>query len=454
MIDFKVEVEKRKDEILEDLKALINIKSDYDEATISEDAPFGVGPKKALEAFLALGERDGFETKNVDNYAGHIQYGNGGKVFGVLGHVDVVPATPDWEPFTARVENGALIGRGSQDDKGPMIAAYYAMKMIKDMALPISNTVKMIVGTDEESKWRCVEHYFKYEPKPDFGISPDAAFPVVHAEKGFIDYQIAGEFKDEVLLSFIAGEKSNMVPENAKAVIRGEHHDLVSGYEQFLKVKGVVGAIEINDGNTTVSLIGKAAHSSLPENGNSAIYLLAQYLYNATQSRVAALIVRYFANDHYGVKLGVDLQTSDSGVLTTSLGIVTYEGETLTMVCNVRYPNTWNSKAQTEAIQDIFAQHGLSVSINKEMQPIFQDPNSAFIQTLLHAYQKYTGDMITQPQVMGGATYARVMENCVAYGMMFPNTVDRMHQKDESVVLEELYLATTIYAEAIYNLIK
>lgn len=454
MINFKAEVEKRKDEILNDLKTLISIPSEYDEKTISESAPFGAGPKKALEAFLELGSRDGFAVKNVDNYAGHIQYGNGGKVFGILGHVDVVPATEDWQPYQPRVENGALIGRGSQDDKGPMIAAYYAMKMIKELDLPISNTVKMIIGTDEESQWRCVEHYFKHEPKPDFGISPDAAFPVVHAEKGFIDYAIKGDFKDDVLLSFQAGEKSNMVPENAKAIIRGNYEILFSGYEQYLKTKEATGSIEMIDGNTVITLVGKAAHSSLPENGKSAIHMLAQYLYNHTQSALAGLIVKYFSNDHYGVKLGIDLQTADSGVLTTSLGIVKYENEQLEMVCNVRYPNTWNSMSQTKHVQAIFANYGCTVEILKEMQPIYQDPNSEFIQTLLNAYRDNTGDTLAQSQVMGGATYARVMENCVAYGMMFPNTIDRMHQKNESVVLEELYLATVIYAEAIYNLIK
>ncbi|MGL4663303.1 MAG: dipeptidase PepV [Culicoidibacterales bacterium] len=454
MINFKAEVENRKEEILNDLKMMIAIKSDYDESTISESAPFGEGPKKALEAFLELGNRDGFEVKNVDNYAGHIQYGNAGKVFGILGHVDVVPATDDWQPYNPRVEDGVLIGRGSQDDKGPMIAAYYAMKIIKDLNLPISNTVKMIVGTDEESKWRCVDHYFKHEPKPDFGISPDAAFPVVHAEKGFIDYSITGSFKDDVVLSFIAGEKSNMVPENAKAVIRGNHEVLFSAYEQYLKTKEVTGSMEVVDGNTVVTLVGKAAHSSLPENGKSAIHLLAQYLYNSTQSTLAGLIVKYFSNDHYGVKLGIDLQTADSGVLTTSLGIVKFENEQLEMICNVRYPNTWNSISQTKHVQEIFAQYGCQVEILKEMYPIFQDPNSDFIQTLLNSYRKNTGDELAQSQVMGGATYARVMENCVAYGMMFPKTVDRMHQKNESIVLEELYLATVIYAEAIYNLIK
>lgn len=454
MINFKAEVEKRKEEILNDLKMLVSIKSDYDEATISTSAPFGEGPKKALEAFLDLGKKDGFEVKNVDNYAGHIQYGDAGKVFGILGHVDVVPATDDWQPYEPRVINGELIGRGTQDDKGPMIAAYYAMKIIKDLKLPISNTVKMIIGTDEESKWRCVDHYFQYEPKPDFGISPDAAFPVVHAEKGFIDYRIAGSMKDDVLLSFIAGEKSNMVPENARAVIRGNHEVLISSYEQYMKSKEVTGTIEVIDGNTIFTLVGKAAHSSLPENGKSSIHMLAQYLYNHTQSSLAKLLVQYFSNDHYGVKLGIDLQTADSGVLTTSLGIVKYENENLEMICNVRYPNIWNSIEQTQNVQEIFAKYGCTVEILKEMYPIYQDPNSEFIQTLLNAYRDNTGDTLAQSQVMGGATYARVMENCVAYGMMFPKTVDRMHQKNESIMLDELYLATVIYAEAIYNLIK
>ena len=63
----------------------------------------------------------GFETKNFDNYAGHADYGDGEQVFGVLGHLDVVPVSPTgWvePPFSGAIRDGVLYGRGVLDNKG------------------------------------------------------------------------------------------------------------------------------------------------------------------------------------------------------------------------------------------------------------------------------------------------------------------------------------------------
>lgn len=67
------------------------------------------------------------------------------------------------------------------------MAAFYALKIVKDMQLPLSKRVRIIIGTDEESDWRCVDHYFKHEKMPDIGFAPDADFPIINAEKGIID---------------------------------------------------------------------------------------------------------------------------------------------------------------------------------------------------------------------------------------------------------------------------
>lgn len=134
------EVEARKDDLLNDLNDLLRINSERDDSQATKEAPFGPGPKEALEKMLTIAERDGFSTKNVDNYAGHIDFGEGDETLGIFGHLDVVPAGDGWDtdPYEPVVKDGKLYARGSSDDKGPTVAAYYAMKMIKELDLPVS----------------------------------------------------------------------------------------------------------------------------------------------------------------------------------------------------------------------------------------------------------------------------------------------------------------------------
>lgn len=232
-IDWKKEAAARKDDFLNDLVDLLKIDSVRDDSKATEDAPVGPGPKKALEAFLALGEKDGFVTKNTGNIAGHIEYGEGDETMGVLVHVDVVPPGNGWEtdPFDPVIKDGRIYARGSSDDKGPGMAAYYAIKMIKEMNLPISKRIRFIIGTDEESGWQCMDHYLAVEETPDFGFSPDANFPIINGEKGNVSLYVNTKGtttggKNE-LISFDAGLRENMVPRDAVAVFNSEEAEVI-----------------------------------------------------------------------------------------------------------------------------------------------------------------------------------------------------------------------------------
>ncbi|MCC9880053.1 Sapep family Mn(2+)-dependent dipeptidase, partial [Streptococcus agalactiae] len=189
-IDFRAEVDKRKDALMDDLINLLRINSERDDSQADAEHPFGPGPVKALEFFLDMAERDGYETKNVDNYAGHFTFGQGEEELGIFGHLDVVPAGSGWDtdPYEPVIKDNRLYARGSSDDKGPTMACYYALKIIKELGLPTSKKVRFVVGTDEESGWGDMDYYFEHVglPKPDFGFSPDAEFPIINGEKGNI----------------------------------------------------------------------------------------------------------------------------------------------------------------------------------------------------------------------------------------------------------------------------
>ncbi|HER5276746.1 TPA: Sapep family Mn(2+)-dependent dipeptidase, partial [Streptococcus pyogenes MGAS9934] len=163
-IDFKAEVDKRKEAMLADLVDLLRINSERDDQLADDKHPFGPGPVKALEHFLAMAERDGYKTRNIDNYAGDFEFGQGDEVLGIFGHLDVVPAGSGWDtdPYEPVIKDDRIYARGSSDDKGPTMACYYALKIIKELGLPVSKKVRFIVGTDEESGWGDMDYYFAH----------------------------------------------------------------------------------------------------------------------------------------------------------------------------------------------------------------------------------------------------------------------------------------------------
>ena len=123
-----------------DLFSLLEINSERDDSKADAQHPFGPGPVKALEKFLEIADRDGYPTKNVDNYAGHFEFGDGEEVLGIFAHMDVVPAGSGWntDPYTPTIKDGRLYARGASDDKGPTTACYYGLKIIKELGLPTS----------------------------------------------------------------------------------------------------------------------------------------------------------------------------------------------------------------------------------------------------------------------------------------------------------------------------
>lgn len=245
MLNWLEEAKKRENEMVQELSLWLQNNSVYDPATICKGAPFGKGVKEAFDFILDAAERDGFESVNDDGYACHIDYGAGDTIIGILGHVDVVPEGDGWKypPFSGKVVDGFIHGRGSQDDKGPVLAAYYAMKILKDSGLPVTKKIRMILGGNEERDWKCVDHYFKTFPKPDFGFTPDGDFPLVYAEKEIKMFEFTGVYPDTTLLSLHAGTAPNSVPDHAAAVLDVDSSSIIPPFEEYLKANNLVSCV-------------------------------------------------------------------------------------------------------------------------------------------------------------------------------------------------------------------
>lgn len=463
------EVEKRRDNLLKDTQNLLHIKSLLDEENTFPDAPLGKGVKEALDFMLSLGEKDGFIPKNVGNLAGHLEFGEGEELLGILCHVDVVPEGDGWtsDPFAAEIREGKLFARGAVDDKGPTMAAFYAMKIVKELGLPLNKRIRMIIGTDEESDWRCVDHYFENEEMPTLGFAPDADFPIINAEKGIADIDIVqkqpvwevGAGTIEVL-SFTSGKRYNMVPDHAMVTLNiiGNQMDVVQRFTDFMKQNQLEYTSYVENGELILEVKGVSAHGMEPKKGINAGLFLGEFLskldLNPSASDYFKFVSNYFFNDSRGVSLGVAYSDEISGELTINPGKFSYSrhsGGSVGLTC--RYPVTNKIDETMKKLDVLLEVKGFAITKFKDTKPHYVDENEFLIQTLKKVYEEQTGEK-SYLIAIGGGTYARSLKSGVAFGPLFPGRPDIAHQKDEYIDIDDLLKATAIYAQAIYELAK
>lgn len=470
------EVHKRKEALIEETQAFLQIKSVYDEKTITDEAPMGKGIAQALIFLLNKAEEADFETKNLDGYAGHIQYGNGEGLIGVLCHVDVVPEGEGWssDPYAAEIRDGKIFARGALDDKGPTIAAFYALKIIKELNLPLAKRVRLIIGTDEESKWQCVEHYFEHEEMPEMGFSPDADFPIINAEKGLMNFFLVKETEESeglsdssvTLLHFESGLRMNMVPEQAQAVLHIEqdqlneqHKHIIASFEYFLREMELQGSFEYKEDNKLHLFVkGISAHGAEPYKGVHAGFKLIAFLiklpFTGENQNFIQFVQQLFADDFYGEKLGINECDVATGRLTLNMGMLRYtRGRETRLGLNLRYPVSINVEQMMATCKQRVEDFGFRITEMEHSLPNHVDQEHLLIKTLQHVYEEQTGEE-AKLLAIGGGTYARALKAGVAFGPLFPGKEDTAHQKDEHIEIEDLVKATAIYAQALYELAK
>ncbi|ANC21754.1 dipeptidase PepV [Bacillus cereus] len=465
-INWTEEVAKRKDDLIRDTQQFLQIKSVWEEESAKEGAPFGEGVEKALSFMLHKGETEGFTSKNLEGYAGHLEMGQGEELVGILCHVDVVPEGDGWTTpaYSADIRDGKIFARGAIDDKGPTMAAYYAMKIVKELGLPLSKRVRMIIGTDEESNWKCVDHYFKNEEMPTIGFAPDADFPIINAEKGISDIQVVQNGREEKkgtyeLVSFDSGRRLNMVPDFAEAVITGEDvNALTVAYEEYLQTAKKIGESTIEGNTVTLQIEGISAHGSTPEKGENAGLLLANFLTTVSldgkATAFAAFATETFTGDIFGEKATIAYKDEISGPLTVNVGRISYTKENGgNLGLNVRYPVTTNFEETIVKLKEYVGTHGFEVADYSNSRPHHVDKDHVLIRTLQRVYEEQTGEK-AELLAIGGGTYARSLKAGVAFGPLFPGKEELAHQKDEYIEIEDLLKATAIYAQAIHELAK
>ncbi|SNS03305.1 succinyl-diaminopimelate desuccinylase [Anaerovirgula multivorans] len=446
-----------KDEILEAVRQSIMIRSVESEK--KEGAPFGEGVQKALEHALKLADDMGFRTVSLDNMIGYAEYGSGEEMIAVLGHLDVVPEGDGWTypPFAAEIHENRIYGRGILDDKGPTIGALFALKAIKVMGIPLSKRVRIIFGTNEERGSKGIKYYVERDEMPVAGFTPDAQYPIINAEKGIFTCTLIKPLSKQGKLRLTrisGGTAPNVVPSYAEASIE-------TGQEQKNKIKEILKNIDFIEFQDNESLIlkshGISAHGSTPELGRNAITQLVEFLnmldFAGDVKQLFEFITTYIDKETDGKNLGINLKDEVSGKLTLNIGTIQGDHTKVSLELNIRYPVTTTIDDFINKLEWYTRKFGIQISNIRHKKPLYVEPNTDLIKKLQKVYFEKTGD---EPELIaiGGGTYAKSMDNIVAFGPLFKGELDLTHQPDEYMTIDSLIKNIQIIAAAIHELAK
>lgn len=412
-------------DFIDALTGLLSIKSVSVDG--DDDAPFGKGCAEALDYMLNLCDSFGFRTKKCSNLTGYAEIGEGTEIIGILVHLDVVPEGSGWDypAFGCTVVDGKIYGRGVSDDKGPAMMCVFAMKELLESGRKLNRRIRIIFGlTEERGVWKDMNYYKETEELPTFGFTPDATFPAVYGEKGILVLKLKMPLIKSGVDSVSGGNAHNMVPDFASAIIGGKEY----------------------------TAVGKSAHGSLPEKGINAILKLMTEINATAPGKLSKFMTEKFGDTCDGSLIGCALSDKESGNLSLNVGVIEVEADNIAITIDIRYPVTYKGEDIAAIIERESAPYGVLVEIDEHKPPVYMDKNGPLITALMEVYREVTGDD-REAYVMGGGTYARAMNNIVAFGPLFPNSPETEHQKNEYMLESEMNLARLIYKKALEKLL-
>ncbi len=438
-------------EMTETLASWVKVPSVRGEA--EEGAPFGRDVRNMLDRALKDLTDMGFGPRDIDGYCLDAEIGEGSETVAVLAHLDVVPVGDGWhdDPYGAVIRDGHMYGRGTSDDKGPAVAALYAMKAIRDAGIPLTKKVRLILGCDEECGMEDLRYYEAHVDMPEVGFSPDAEFPLINTEKGITAMTLNAGVDDNRLLSIASGERCNIVPGKASALVAGDVREAAVEAFDFDDEDCAI-EVSLEDGNTCIMVTGVPAHASLPDNGKNAAKMLLHVLKEmGIGGAPVALLDETAGSENAGSGLGIAGADEVSGPLTINLGLLSCDHGKLSVTFDCRFPVMFNGKAIRATVAKRLAPAGFVMEEGRLTEPHHVPESSELVAGLMKVYNTIM-ETNARPFAIGGGTYAKHLKEGVAFGMLFPGEPATEHQADENICLDNIYKAARIYAYAILEL--
>lgn len=452
----------KEDQLVQSVSRLVRIESTLGEA--QPGMPFGPGPAAALEEALALAGELGLHGENLEGYVGVVDLNEKETALHILGHLDVVDAGEGWtmtQAFQPKVVDGLLYGRGTDDDKGPMVAALLAMKAVKDLGIPLQKNARIIFGTDEETGFRDIHWYYDKHPYAPYTISPDADFPIINIEKGHYQPTFGADWPEENALprvvSITGGPRLNMVPPKAQALVAGLPLETIQAACDGLGLEAAITfTLTQREDGVHILCSGLGAHGSTPEEGHNAqtalVALLASLpLADCPSTRAVRALARLFPHrDFTGQALGIAQEDELSGHLSLAFTLLNLHATGFQARFDSRTPLCGTDESIRLVTEQAMSQAGFTIT-GKIDPPHHVPADSPFIQVLAKCYELYTGQK-SQCLAIGGGTYVHDIPGGVAYGASMPGFVSNLHGPDERVNIRDLLTAAKIFTQVILEL--
>lgn len=447
-------VKNNRENFLHDMKTLVDIKSVQGEP--KPGAPFGDGPRRALEKALSIAERMGLITRDCEGYIGYADLpGKCKKQIAIATHLDVVPADQGWmgDPFCMEVRDGFAVGRGTADDKGPAVVTLYVAKFFQEQGEVLPYTLRLLFGTNEETGMEDMRYYLAHYQQPEFCFSPDSRFPVGYAEKGGYSGLLVSEPIKGNLLEIYGGEAKNMMPDYAYALVKAD----IAGLEDTENVT----VCNEND-CVRIEAHGKSGHVAGPQRSVNAIGLVVDYLLDnglcsSQEERVLGML-RVLHSETDGSALGIAVSDDVFGPLTCVGGVIRFEQGVIRQSVDIRYPASIDETCLRTAFEKLAKDMGGVFEQGAGRVPFCTNPESPEIRILTDTYNEFTNRQ-ELPFSMGGGTYARCFANAISYG---PGEIDQpkpdwggsAHGVNEAMSIEQLLKALRIYIVAVSRLMR
>ena len=424
-------------------------------------APFGPGPAAALAEALKVAGEFGLASQDHEGYVGTADLNDKDTALHILAHLDVVDEGTGWTvtgPYEPKVADGLIYGRGTDDDKGPVVAALLALKCVKDLGLPMKSNARVIMGTDEESGSADLEHYFARNPYAPASFTPDSGFPVINVEKGGFKPTFTRSWTPVSSLPRLAwlhgGVRINILPGDADCAVEGLTPDQVSPIADAVAAEtGVTFTVTDRDGMTHIAAKGVGSHAAWPQAGVNAITGLLTLITRlplapgGAADAAADLLALMPHGDCLGKALGIAQSDDISEELTLSFTLLEIRPDGLEGRFDSRVPVCATQENCADVARAAFAARGFTLT-GSMSAPHHTPADSPFVQTLLECYETYTG-LKGECLCTGGGTYVHDIPGGVGFGAYMPGFDGHPHGADEHASLADLLTAAKIFAQVI-----